>query len=295
MYWTLRDAADSFKKSNEDRKLQNLPTLAKTDVVKAWDEIENKQREFSGVRTKVFLDTKATAAIALSDDAFALFNSHACQLGFVLTAASIVYREKTNLVDLPKMFKVIVEAANASLLTGPASGRPYGRRTVFVRSEKNAINAIKKLDTPFAPHFRYFWLELLATPEAAAVLEPVISMDTLRALRDDARQFYFDFLESEAAKSIKSLTPALDATKIKEKAEASASEQMKKALERWFGVSTVDFTGWKDRPKLTEQGAPNQSEHADTEESAAEAAPVEVAAEDEEEASVEDLLKELST
>ena len=295
MYWTLRDAADSFKKSNEDRKLQNLPTLAKTDVVKAWDEIENKQKEFSGVRTKVFLDTKATAAITLSDEAFTLFNSHACQLGFVLTAASIVHREKTSLVELPKMFKVIVEAANASLLTGPASGRPYGRRTVFVRSEKNAINAIKKLDTPFAPHFRYFWLELLATPEATAVLESVISMDTLRALRDDARQFYFDFLESEASKSIKSLTPALDVKKIAEKAEASASDQMKKALERWFGVSIADFTAWKDRPKPTEQATPTQPEPTDAGELAAEATPVEVAAEDEEEASVEDLLKGLST
>ena len=119
MYWTLRDAADSFKKSNEDRKLQKLPTLPKTDVVKAWDEIENKQKEFSGERAKVYLGSKAPAAITLSEDAFALFNSHACQLGFVLTAASLVYREKTGLTDLPNVFKAIVEAANAALLSAP--------------------------------------------------------------------------------------------------------------------------------------------------------------------------------
>ena len=299
MYSTLRAAADSFKKSNEDRKLQKLPTLPKTDVVKAWDEIENKQKEFSGERAKVYLGSKAPAAITLSEDAFALFNSHACQLGFVLTAASLVYREKTGLTDLPNVFKAIVEAANAALLSAPSSGRPYGRRTVFVRSEKSALNAIKKLDTPFAPHFRYFWLELLATPEAAARLEPVISMNNLRSLRDDARDAYFEFLVAEAAKSIKSLQPTLLQTKIDEKAQVAASDQMRKALDRWFGISSEEFAAWKDRPKSVEATTETALDASAPDENTTEVTTLESASEEEgateEEESVEDLLKGLSS
>jgi len=289
MYWTLRDSADSFKKRNEDRKLQQLPSLPKTDVVKAWDEIERKKEEFSGLRSKVYLDSKGAAALALSEECFALFNSHACQLGFVLTATTLAYHDKIKLADLPGAFKAIVEAANASLLTAPTGSRPYGRRTVFARTEKHALNAIKRLDTPFAAHFRYFWLELLATPEAADKLSTFFSADKLLSLRDEARTFYYDFLEAEAFKSLKSLNPALEEKKLKERAVKSASDQMRKALERWFGISATHFDTWKAKPKTAEVAVaaePFENLLADAESTE----PVLV----EEEESVEDLLKDLS-
>jgi hypothetical protein len=290
MYWTLRDSADSFKKRNEDRKLQQLPLVPKTDVVKAWDEVERKKEEFNVLRTKVYLDTKSAGALALSEECFALFNSHACQLGFVLTATTLVYRHKINLNALPAAFKALVEAANASLLTEPTGSRPYGRRTVLARSEKNPLNAIKKLDTPFATHFRYFWLELLATPEAQGHLGEHFSTELLFSLRDDARTFYFKYLESEFYKSLKILHPGMEEGKLKDKAEKAATDQMRKALDKWFGVPLADFESWKTQPKVAEEASSPQSDALDS------PGDLEASESDaiEEEETVEDILKDIT-
>jgi hypothetical protein len=65
-------------------------------------------------------------------------------LGFVLTAATLVYKSETKLDALPEVFKALVAAANAALASGPPA-RKYGRRTLFARSEKYPINAIRKI------------------------------------------------------------------------------------------------------------------------------------------------------
>ena len=113
-------------------------------------------------------------------------------------------------------------------------------------------------------------------------------MNDLRSLRDDARDAYFEFLVAEAAKSIKSLQPTLLQTKIDEKAQVAASDQMRKALERWFGISSEEFAAWKDRPKSVEVTTETALDASAPDENTTEVTTLESASEEEGAAEEED-------
>jgi hypothetical protein len=290
MYWTLRDSAEDFNKRNEIRADQHLPAISKTDVVKAWEEIDRKRVEFNTLRSKHFLGKTAPDAVALSDDSFKVFNTHACQLGFVLTASTLAYKSNITLEKLPEVFTALIAGANAALLSGP-SARRFGRRTVLARSEKNPLNSIRKLDTPLAPYFRYFWLELLATPEAQEKYSELIKPDLVSFLRDDARFFYFDYVESEAYKALRSTNPGTKDAKLRQRASDAAKDQMRKALDKWFAVSEGEFYTWLGKRALIAVSAPPvivDTSAAEDEEGTLEGA-------DGEEETLDDILKTLPT
>ncbi len=244
MYWTLRDSADSFRIRNEQRRAanpQNPKLLPKTDVIKAWEAIESKRADFNKLRSKAFLGKDTEDATKLSDECFKVFNTHACQLGFVLTASTLVFRSKIAPEQLPEVFKIIVQAANAGMTAGPPA-RKYGRKTLFARSEKYQFNAIKKMDTPLAPYFRYFWLELLATPEAQALLADHITPELVFTLRDEARSFYLTYMIEDLTKALKG-KPVVEG---KDDPKTSATSQLQVALNKWFGIQNADFETWKE-------------------------------------------------
>lgn len=249
MYWTLRDSADDFAKRNEIRQLQNQPLLSKTDVVKAWDEIDRKRTEFNGLRAKHYLGKTTPETTLLADDCFKVFNTHACQLGFALTVSTLAYKSNTALNKLPELFAALVAGANAALTSGP-SARKYGRRSVLSRTEKNPLNSIRKMDTPLAPYFRYFWLELLATADAQEKYNQLVKPELVSSLRDEARFFYFDYIETEAYKALKSTNPGSKDAKLRQRATDAAKDQLRKALDKWFAVPESEFYTWLGKRTL---------------------------------------------
>ena len=212
-------------------------------MVKAWDEIDRKRVEFNQLRAKHYLGKITSDAITLSDDCYKVFNTHACQLGFVLTSSTLVYKSATALGDLPAVFAALVSGANAALTSGPTA-RKFARRTVLARAEKNPLNSIRKMDTPLAPYFRYFWLELLATPEAQEKYQGHLKPEVVLALRDEARFFYFDYVETEAYKALKSTNPGKPDAKLRTRATEAAKDQIRKALDKWFDINDAVFSAW---------------------------------------------------
>jgi hypothetical protein len=243
MYWTLRDSYEHWRTRNEILQSQGQKPISKTDVVKAWEESEKKKEEFSQLRAKYYLGKTAPDVILLCDDCYRVFNTHACQLGFVLTIATVVHKSEISLADLPAVFSAIVAAVNAALSAGPAA-RKFGRRTVLARGEKAPLNSFRKLDSPLAAYFRYFWLELLATPDAIELYKGKVKPELVNALRDEARFFYYDYLKAEAYKALKSTNLGRKDGWLQSRAEGAAKEQLKKALDKWFSISDEDFTAW---------------------------------------------------
>ena len=240
MYWTLRDTSEHWTSRMERG---DVPPPTKSDVVKAWDETERKRTEFSRLRAKHYLGKETSDAITLSDDAYKVFNTHACQVGFVLAASSLALHGECGLDDLDLLFEKLIEGANAALNSAPV-GRKVVRRTVFAKREKYPLNLIRKLDTPLSVYFRYFWLELLATDAAAAACGESVKRTLIFQLRDESRGFYLDYLESETVKSLKIATPSKSKSELRAKAAKSAVEQLRKPLGKWFDVSDEDFDQW---------------------------------------------------
>lgn len=287
MYWTLRDSYEYWNKRNELRARDKQPLISKTDVVKAWEEIDKKKGEFSQLRAKYYLGKTTPDAVSLCDECFRVFNTHACQLGFVLTITTLVHKSEIALSSLTSVFDALIGAANAALSSGPAA-RKFGRRTVLARSEKAHLNAIRKLDTPLAAYFRYFWLELLATAPAQEIYKACIEPSLVLELRDETRSFYFDYVKADVYKALKSTNPLKKEKWLIEKSTTTARVQLENALAKWFEIPDTEFSTWFASRKTVEAPVEEEAQA----EGGDDLPPAETSASDSE--TVEEILKAIS-
>jgi hypothetical protein len=244
MYWTIRDSYNHWERNNQIRTELNQDPISKTDIVRTWEVIENKKQEFLSLRNEHYIGKSDASSSEAVSGAFEAFSTNACQLGLVLAARTIGLRNGVTLTQMEAFTTTIVEASNAALIGGPKG--EHGRRTVFWRGHEDAFNRITKLDTPYAVHFRYFWLELLSTPEAQTRLGATLASTTTGA-RDEARRGYLSYLSKELEKAIRKAEPSLNKVQLKEKADTTAEEALRKALLKWFGIKRADFEEWRKR------------------------------------------------
>jgi hypothetical protein len=174
MYWTIRDSFQHWENQNQLRSELNQARLDKTDIVKTWDVIEVKKKEFEERRAKRFLGKSDATTIREANAAFdGGFATNACQVGLLLTARTIVRKADISIDRLSEFNMAFIAAANCGLEGGPKSLN--GRRTIFWTGHDDPLNRIPKLDTPYAVYFRYFWLELLCSEEALGALDAWIA------------------------------------------------------------------------------------------------------------------------
>jgi hypothetical protein len=64
-------------------------------------------------------------------------------------------------------------------------------------------------------------------------------------LRDRARLHYKEFLAKDFAKSIKKANQGLPESEVRKQADVAASDALRKALYKWFGLKKADFEAWK--------------------------------------------------
>ncbi|MFE3109062.1 hypothetical protein ACFXKJ_19395 [Kitasatospora indigofera] len=255
IYWTLRDSYRNYQeKMAEDKRAEEkdadekIPKPVKTDVVRAWEALKEKESEFEEHRARAYLNSTTTNMIGRSKKAFEVFNTHACQLGMIMTLASIWEMRKNqpggaDLKDLPAFADSLVKAWNAYF--GLDRGKPRDRRLAFSKDASHPINQIINMDTPNAVYFRYFWLQALRTPAAWQHVAPwLIDSTAFDNGLSHARRLYLDLCVKQKSNALKVSQPALGPGKREEHAVEQATKELKKALNHWFEVSPEGFDTW---------------------------------------------------
>ncbi|WP_329092387.1 hypothetical protein [Streptosporangium sp. NBC_01469] len=269
VYWTLRDSSSHFK---HESTLPGInPNRTKPDIVKAWDYLQGKQESFEKQRTKELFGSESADAIKRSVDAYDMMNTHACQLGMMLTLGTLwrLHVKGRELREIPAFAKDLANAWNAYFMQEEWQGRAHDRRRVFAkRGVTHPLNAIASMDTPQAVYFRYFWLEILATPVAwEHVADWIKDREMFEQTLSTARSLYHGFLVKQHEKALKGSEPSLMDAKRKQKAEKHADQTLRSALIAWFDFPVERFDAWKVGAKIIDVSINGDSVEGDDDES----------------------------
>jgi hypothetical protein len=237
MYWTLRSSDNYWRERVRDGLVSERE---KPEIVKAWKIIETKGKDFKSLRAKYFLDSSKDTDVANSESFYNEVNTYACQVGAVMTLATIQNRHKTmSPMDLSKL---LVKAWNAAMQGGPVASR--NRMLLLSREAKWPMNMITKMDSPHAVYFRYFFLQLLAAEEAKAIWQGHLDAGKLKEMTELTRRIYFDYLVKEKAKGYKKTHPNWKKEKCHTKAHNDVQHEFAMSLSKWFDMPREDFDAW---------------------------------------------------
>lgn len=185
MYWTLSDASAAWSHLRREDA-----TLEKTDVVRAWELVQEHRQQFSELRAAEYLGSSSSGDIRLADHLFSdVFKTQACQLGVALLFGTIAHFSGTRGDQLAALATQLSSAVNDSLNSRSSSG--LDMRRAFAKSDAAltppTLNTIVHMDSARAIQFRYFWLEMLLKDTFADGLEPFMDRAALLEVRDRAR------------------------------------------------------------------------------------------------------------
>ena len=110
-------------------------------------------------------------------------------------------------------------------------------------NSKKRINLLDRLDTSKCVHFRYLWIQLLATEEARRILSDADMMGDLDNLVSIGRVLYRKELINNLRKSFLRIHPNDEALAIK-KATEEVDENLRKGLSSWFSVRAPEYAEW---------------------------------------------------
>lgn len=256
MYWTIRDAYLHWQGENAQLAEANQPQKHKTDIVKTWLVLEEKNKEFSKIRTEIFLGKSTSNNIELSDAAYSAYETNACQVGLILAIRSIAHQAFLKIEDLDSLFSQIISAINTALTKGPDPA--FGRKLLFSKKQAHPktpiFNLIPKLDSPLSVYFRYFWLELLSSNESHTLIGNEKWFPIIQELRDHSRLHYLKYITSVNAKAIKSQDPLLPQSEINKKAQETSEKLIFKALNYWFKIDESTWKTWLSKPQAEDAG-----------------------------------------
>jgi DNA-sulfur modification-associated len=241
MYWTLKDSNEYFKQQVAESRSSGNPVPSKPDIVKAWEVIEDKRKEFDGLRANKYLNQTSDTAKAESNEAYNVFNTHACQLGAVLAFSTIVYTNGTKPEDLVEMASLVTKKWNAAFST-PHKGKKLTK--LFSKNSPHPLNKIGKMDTPLAIYFRYFWLELLCYAPFTEEEVKLINLNVVKDKRNESRANYFQYLVLEQTKALKKVHSSWSETKVFEEATKEEKKSLATSLKYWVGIESTQFEEW---------------------------------------------------
>lgn len=257
MYWTIREAFYHWEGENRLRDDAGLPKKERTDIVRTWDVLNAKAQEFRSVRAKIFLGKSSEDYDALSDAAFEVYGTNACQVGLVLAVRSIARKASIEIEGLSVFFDKIISAINSALLSG--ADAKLGRRLFLSKLQPSdrtpRLNLLPKLDTPLSVYFRYFWLELLASPEGVSQLSDPALVECINELRDNSRRHYLKYVIEINEKAIKSQHPTKAVSEVKKTATQLAEKSLSKAIKYWFGITGEAWDAWLQKPVVESDSA----------------------------------------
>ncbi|MFI9366633.1 hypothetical protein ACIG5E_37125 [Kitasatospora sp. NPDC053057] len=245
VFWTLKASYEHYLE-NKDRGAK----ATKSDVISAWEALKGREETFENYRVQAFLDSGRAISLKQSKAAYAVFNTHACQLGLALTLGSLWELRKrqhggADLKDLPAFAEALATGWNAYF--SQDQGKARDRKLAFIKAEgviTHPLNQIANMDTPQAVYFRYFWMQALSTPAAwEHVADWFSGRDGFDQMLRTARGLYLDFCVEQQTKALKTSKQVAE-PKIDEEALRTASTSLKRALRDWFYVSDDEYEQW---------------------------------------------------
>jgi hypothetical protein len=249
LYWTLRESEIHWRSENQRRRdEQNLPPMPHTDVIDAWYGTLDKRTEFTELRAKAYAPKAKENEV---NSAFDSFSTVACQLGLVLACRAVAQANGVDYPSIRKFANAIVEATNAGLL---------GRELFLARDNSRGINQLPKLDTPFAVHFRYFWLELFSVAAAREVLGKHGLNSDISPLVGSAREHYRSFLLKITVRNLKAANPNRSEDHYVQQARKEVDSRLRNALKRSFGIDEQAYEKWVQSVGSASQNVKNDEE-----------------------------------
>lgn len=246
VYWTLKDSYEHYADESRNKPGANRGK-PDSDVLRAWEVIEEKESAFEILRAEEYLGSTAEEKREASKAAYLVLNTHACQLGMVMTMGSLwelrkkEFKGKWKLDELSEFAQALARGWNAFFLNNTGKGKARDRRLTFSKTVSDPINQIPKLETARAVYFRYFWLQALATPESwEHVAEWFNGRDGFNKILSDARGMYLSFCVEERVKALKTSRPGQTDSQRRKVAEELATKTLRKALTNWFFVSETE-------------------------------------------------------
>ncbi len=265
VYWTLKDSYEHHKDEIRTNKFKTTRN-ATDDVIKAWELIESKKSDFEVLRAVEYLGSSKNDKKEISKQTFDVFNTHACQLGLIITFGTLWEIRKKNhsridTLEIPQFADCVVEALNAYFNTEEHRGTSRDRRVAFSRSVTHPINQISSMDTPRAIYFRYFWLQILDTSSSwDKISDWFPNRSNFQDALDISRTTYFEYCVSERQKSLRASNPGLNDRQRKLRAEKETEKSLRQALARWFDVTSQDFDSWLNKPRVEQNNSEIDSE-----------------------------------
>ncbi|HDR9355869.1 TPA: hypothetical protein QDB44_001719 [Burkholderia vietnamiensis] len=256
LYWTLRESDAHWRADNQRLRDASKPTLPRTDVINAWDGTQLKRNEFIGLRAQAFL-RGGPSKIEASEQAFSIFATAACQIGFVLAARTVASANGIEFSKIKEFSDCVVAALNEGL---------KGRESFVARGNQKSINMLPKLDTPFSAYFRYFWLELINTTEAKRILGDAGFSANLDDLCAIGRRHYRDFLIKLAVRAKRSADSSLPESQAHAQATAETDRNLKRLMRSIFGIDANSYDRWLQdmttgRPSSSDEDLTDSREH----------------------------------
>lgn len=256
VFWTLRDSHDHYLE-HRDNTERRLP---KSDVIRAWEALKGKEEDFDQYRAQEYLASTRPERVKRCKDAYNVLNTHACQLGLVMTMGSLWEMRKSqpggvDLKDLPAFAESLVDAWNSFFQIEHSRARD--RKAAFNKTGiTNPINQIGNMESAQAVYFRYFWMQALAVSTAwSHVASWVPDRGEFDRKLGEARRMYLDLCVKQQLRALKTSQPTAKDEDLRPVAERHANTALKKALKDWFAVSDDDFDAWLSQPiRRSKQG-----------------------------------------
>jgi hypothetical protein len=242
MYWTLSDASAAWSHLRRQDA-----TLEKTDVVRAWELVQEHRQLFSEMRSAEYLGASSPSDIRMTDHLFSdVFKTQACQLGIALLFGTLAHYSGARSDQLISLATQLSSAINRSLDSRSSSGLEM--RLALAKSDAGltqpTLNTIVHMDSARAIQFRYFWLEILLKENVSDDLASFISRKSLIDLRDRARGRFLAYRVKEQVKSLRAAGHGTDEDLLRVQATPQVIAQMTRALSDWFDIPREDADDW---------------------------------------------------
>jgi hypothetical protein len=230
LFWTIRDSEAHWREENQRRTSEGREPLLANDVIEAWGVIQAKKLEFVKSRAKLYLTSELKEKD--SEAAFSIFSTAAAQIGFVFAARAIAAQLNVGFHEIEKFSTTFISAINAAM---------DKRRLFMARGTSRSINFLPRLDTTFAIYFRYFWLELLNSPESKKEFSDAGYQFNFDQIVKVGHSQYREFLIRQDAKKLRELDDTLVEADAIAKATIDVDKRLGKAVQSVFGITLNEY------------------------------------------------------
>lgn len=255
VYWTLEQTAAAAERDADIKEAMDV-------LLAAHARVQEKGSEFEAKRAAAFLGTEvSSAATDEGRRAYQVFRTQACQLGAIVTVASLARSLDVGVSDVGEFALGLSELWNEALEGEPPGDAVASRRLALARTQASGrpvLNRISDLNARRALLYRYLWLELLTCADLSNCAK--LDRETVLAATSAARGPYFADVMRAQKRELASANPDWSDEQLVPEAAKRAAEAMQAALSYWIGGG--HYTSWLEA-RAALPGEPASSPAAD--------------------------------